>query len=497
MVVFKKGLNFHNGFLSSLDKIARITLFLLLTIQLIAYSFFLWTLPLHYDEWYSWNFFSGDSFYHAFTYYPAPNNHVFYNLVSRVFIVTGIPMEIAIRLPSLIASLLTSFYFFKLCRTYFSSMVSLILLAFVISNHTYILYSFMGRGYSFVNLFCVLAMYSGAKLSGHYSGKYRLVFIMSQFLGVFTVPSFLYVIFPIAVVVGIYVLKARSIKNVLLFMLDYLLVSALILGGYSGILFIGDDPSALFNLQSWTDKFTTDSPSWFNDLFFYLEMKFNEIFGFYRLRTALVLLITSTIFFIWKERMKSYFLCILSMFMFFSPFLIVILHGTYPYGRTWYYLLLPSAICVGFIFHAVEIFIRKINTTRKRMYFLMQGIIITICVLFLTRFQEWHVKFTPWDYEIRWLLEKKISKILAGVNEVSRTTSSQEFYPADMISIYRKYATPQKHIVFNLLDSIHGQEILIIDGNHIPGYRKELVSYELIFEHNNVWVYASDKLKRN
>jgi hypothetical protein len=115
-------------FLSTIEKSEKRLLIYLLLVQLFLYAYLLLTLPLHYDEWFSWRYFSSTTFFNTFSNYPAPNNHVFYNMVARCFVVTKMDVEIAIRIPSLLSSLITSYYFYKICRSYFGQYLSIALL---------------------------------------------------------------------------------------------------------------------------------------------------------------------------------------------------------------------------------------------------------------------------------------------------------------------------------------------------------------------------------
>jgi hypothetical protein len=486
-------------FLLSLGQTARLALFVLLTLQVVVYGYFAATIPLHYDEWNSWRFFSGDSFRSVLTYYPAPNNHVFYNLVARCFVILKIDSETAIRLPSVVASVLTSYYFFKLCKNRFGTLLSFGLLTILIVFYNYIFYSVEARGYSFVNLFCVLLMYSSNKLSGGYSGtRYRFLFIASQFLGVFTVPSFLYVMFPAGLLLFIFLLTGKSFRKLILFSGDYCIVAILIIAGYSGILFIGD-PQQLLHPEAWTDKFSFSDTAWSQHLSLYLGMRFYELFGYYQVHLASVLIILSVVHHISRFGARHSFLCLLCAFMFFSPAIIVMLHGVFPFGRTFYYLLFPSLIALGFITDASTAFLKngKLHGFLRRCNPLFYAALILAATIKVSSFGKTHHMAALWDYKLSWLRESKLLPAMHGIREISRTTAGNEFYPAEVISHMCAKSFPDNNVRITLLDSIRDQDLLVISESELSTFWKRLQGYECMMGYADTWIFMSKNLAKD
>ena len=487
----------NTTFLNNLEKFERRRLFLLLLIQLILYAYLLVTIPLHYDEWFSWRFFSGTDFFKTFSNYPAPNNHIFYNLVARCFILTGIDVEIATRIPSLLASLLTSYYFYKICKLNFSQGLSLVLLLILIAFDHFIFYSISARGYSFVNLFCVWLIYSSMLLSVSYSGfKNRLLFILSQSLGLFTVPSFLYVMLPVGIILFTFLIIHRILKQVFRLAQDYVITLALVVLGYSGILFLGD-PSHLLNPEIWTNKFTFNDPEWFNNLMFYLDTRFFDIFGFYKLKTTSLLVIFTAIYYLVKGKASDKFAVILFALMFFSPLFIVLLHKVYPFGRTFYYLLIPGLLLLGFIINPILLRIKYIpvflRLIKYRNYIFL--LLLSFSIAAMLTFTEKNRESMSWEYHLDWLRRNKLKYVMSQYNDISRTNVDFEFYPAEIISFMCAKEIITSHTTITLLDSIKKQDVLIIAGSEKPKFINHLKNYQLIFEYNDIWIYQSDKIK--
>ena len=482
-------------FLESLDKPGRITLFFLLGIQFTFYLYYLLVTPLHYDEWHSWHIFSGNSFWVTLSYYPAPNNHVFYNLISRFFVLTGIPSEIAVRLPSLFASLFASYYFFKVCKSVFSTLLSLALLMYLITLYPFVDYSFMGRGYSFLNLFCILMIYASSKLSADYRGlKYRALFILSPFLGLFTVPSFLYALLPIYVLLGIYVVRQKSIARFFLFVTDGLISGMLVIAAYSFILY-NNDPQNLLNPNNGSNSFSMNDPDALDKISFYLNTLFYELFDSGKLPFVSALVLIAVISYHFREKNKSHYLLNLSALMFFSPFLIMVIHQVFPFGRNWLYLAFPVALCFGFILQSVRRSVGFIKTSEafRKYVFVLYALILIVATLQLSKFGAKHRSLTAWDYEIDFFRRKKLAPVARRVLNIGKTRSGMEFYPAEVIALFCEKNNPGEEIKLTNMDESADQDLLIINGEELETYRKRLVHYDFAYEHNNIWMYFKKK----
>ena len=484
-------------FLSTIEKSEKRLLICLLLVQLFLYAYLLLTLPLHYDEWFSWRYFSGTTFFNTFSNYPAPNNHVFYNMVARCFVVTKMDVEIAIRIPSLLSSLITSYYFYKICRSYFSQYLSIALLTILISYDHFAFYSIEARGYSFVNLFCVLLIYSSMNLSLSYSGsKNRLMFVFSQFLGLYTVPSFLYVMLPVGMTLFAFLIAKRGLKQLFLFVQDYFLTLILVLIGYSGILFFGDS-TQLLNPEKWANKFIFNDAEWLNNLLYYLDTRFYDIFGFYKLKTASLLVIITIIYYLIYGKLTEKFTIVVCAFMFFSPLFIVILHKIYPIPRTLYYLLLPSILLLGFMLNPIILRIKHIRLFHqlRKFRFFFYLLLLSLSITNVLTFAKKSSEKTPWEYHLEWLRKNKLKDVLSQYHEISRTNSGFEFYPAEIISFMYNKENSSGSINVTILDSIKNQDLLIINGSEKSKYINDLNSYKLVLEYNDIWIYQARKIK--
>jgi len=89
-------------------------LILILILQFLFLLSFLVGLPIHYDEAATYDNFIRQGLVQTATYYPLPNNHILYNLVAVLFSRLPIPVDTAIRLPSVLAAMVSLWYFARL-----------------------------------------------------------------------------------------------------------------------------------------------------------------------------------------------------------------------------------------------------------------------------------------------------------------------------------------------------------------------------------------------
>ncbi len=294
----------NKKYLLDLGKINLLTFLSLILIQFIFCGYFLLSMPFNYDEFWSYLFFSGESYWATLSFYPVPNNHIFFNLVSGTFIRLPFNVEVMLRLPNLIASIITIYYFFKICKTCFSNTISLILIACIITCYPFTIYSFLARGYMFVCLFYVLLIYTSIKLFENYKNKkYRYLLILSLVLGLLSVPTFLYALLPVVLILFIYLFKQKRFSDIFLFIKDGIVSLLLAAGGYLFIL-IFNPPKNLLSPD--VPKFSITDAGSFNLIWSHIK----ETGSFFMINETFILVlavsvIISSIYYIIKTKARN------------------------------------------------------------------------------------------------------------------------------------------------------------------------------------------------
>lgn len=469
-----------------LERSAGVSLCIILVIQASFYLYYLCQTPLQFDEWYSYYFFSADSFWKTMTFYPVPNNHIFSNLVSGLFMRLPFDPEVLIRLPSLLASLLCTYYFYKLAKNTFNPAIALILVCLLLVVFPFITFSIQARGYSFVNLFVVLAMYASQKLSRDYRiFKYRILFGMSLFLGLYSVPSFLYPAVFISLVLGIYVIQQQRKANILIFCLDGIIVAALTSVFY-GLIICFNDPQLLLNPNGGSTKFSIHDADAWQTIAIHLKLTFHYFFGFNALLVVSMILAGGAVYFIVSEKNGKRYLVVLSLVLFLSPLIILPLHQVKPFERTWLYLIFPCFLCLGAVFYKLSSY--RMGTFLQSSFF--QTIVITACLIVLPNYAIWQKEQNMTDFQLRDLRKSELNRRIPAVKQIGFTYASIEYYMAHQILCYCHVENRNKVMQFSGLDSISNQDLLLVDQSLISKFSKGLRNYDSLGTISEVTIYT-------
>lgn len=488
----------NKSFFYSLKKETRFIVTIFFAVLFIAILYFIVAIPLQYDEWVSYSIFTSQGFWTTLSNYSTTNNHIFSNLIVCIFVKLPFDPEITMRLPNVLITLLCMWYFFKICKYCFNDTISIILLVFVITPYPFVMYAFAARGYMALNLFCVLMMYSSFQLSENYKNKkYRILFILSLVLGTFSMPTFIYAIFPVCIVLGIYVIKQKPLSNLFLFVKDGFISGALIFFCYSFVLLFNDF-HAMMGLNGFSNKFSLRQPGTFEKISSHLKSVFSYLFydeGF--LPAACVLILVSTFLYLIKAKSRSTFICLLSTAMFFSPVLILVLQRVIPFDRNWLFLIFPSALCLGFIIYSlVNLISFNVFVQFMAKYKLgINALIVSLAIFSLSRFTASHANFSYLDFELKALREKHLNAVVRNIREISMTKKGHEFYAADVIWYLCLKSDPKRNIVINELTLIENQDILIIDKKEVERFKDKLNNYKFLMDLDNMMnVYGRSEL---
>ncbi len=175
------------GALGQKEKIACLLAITLLLLWRIKLLFFI---PLNYDEAYSFLNFSSRGPLVAATYYKAPNNHIFFSILSSLFVQLPLGPTLAIRLPAFLASGLASCLLFVLIGKLASPRAGLATATLFSFSIPITLYAILGRGYSFVILFFLAGLHAAFKIIRGGSAFYWVFLSAACILGMFTTPVF-------------------------------------------------------------------------------------------------------------------------------------------------------------------------------------------------------------------------------------------------------------------------------------------------------------------
>jgi len=167
----------------------------LVTVLLIVRGWYLLNYPLGTDEIASYDYFVREGIVAITSYYPIPNNHIFYNLLAWPLAQAGLSPRLVMRLPTLLLGTFGTIAGYVLLARLTGLRLATLIMGLVGLVPLWVYYAAVGRGY-FIQ-FCLLqfGFFAVIELLRPASAYWRLswlAFIGSSILGLYTIPTFAY-----------------------------------------------------------------------------------------------------------------------------------------------------------------------------------------------------------------------------------------------------------------------------------------------------------------
>ncbi|AIZ63986.1 hypothetical protein PK28_10335 [Hymenobacter sp. DG25B] len=190
--------------LRHLPRSYQLTALLLLALLTAVRTYFFFYFPQEGDEVLSYMCFGSEGIVAATSFYPLPNNHVLYNVISTFFHQINTGFHFTTRLPTFLISLGGTVLLFAAVLRFTSFTVALLTVGLFCFTPYSIYYSFVGRGY-FLQAICsglgflaVLGIcYRPTRLR-----LYWFVLLVTSILGFYTIPTYAYAFLPLMLVVA-------------------------------------------------------------------------------------------------------------------------------------------------------------------------------------------------------------------------------------------------------------------------------------------------------
>ena len=173
-------------------------------------AYYLWrmfAITPQYDELYTYyNFISRGPIYSAI-HWPLPNNHVGYSVLSAILDYTGNPY-IGLRGVSYLCAVFNLYLVYRISRRYFAHGLALGASILYASMQVVNEYSVQGRGYSLAATCFLLSVYCAGYICSidETPMHYYVLLSLSFVLGLYTVPSSIYWVVPVALAIMSYLL---------------------------------------------------------------------------------------------------------------------------------------------------------------------------------------------------------------------------------------------------------------------------------------------------
>jgi len=225
--------------------------------------YYYWLLPLQYDEAFTYIHLVNKGFLVSATYYPGPNNHVFFTEIASL-LNKVLPSLLALRLPGLLGSLLLWFLLWDwfMCKTRFEW--ALLLATLLVLTPTLSAYAIMGRGYS-LQLLCALVGFR-VVLANQYLPIHRFTFVLSSVWGFYLVPTYLYVFVTLIVFKTSQLFHTKNKKLFKSWLLDLAVIGVITSILYAPIILLNGLGAMIHN--GWVQPLSSDQ--WFSRFPHYL-----------------------------------------------------------------------------------------------------------------------------------------------------------------------------------------------------------------------------------
>jgi len=359
-------------------------------IPIFASVYFLLKLPVSYDEALTYITFTSKGLLTTISFYPYPNNHILYTILTNISTLLPVNDTLAIRIPAILINVLCIFFLFNFIKDYFNIRIAQIATAVFSVMKMTLYYSYMARGYGLECLFFILLSHLTLKIIEHPENKmYWKYYAIACVSGFYTMPSFLY---PFLIANAFILIYLKSItRNHLIFNLQILVIT--------GILYF---PIIRENgLNSLTNN-TYVKPIGRIDVIHQIPNLFYSVFadttglpGFF-----IILLVALAVIFLISDyhgKAKYYFPFVLLA----SPILLI-LHSVIPFTRTFEYF-----TCILALFSGIFL-VRAFQFTYIQKYFWIWVIMIQI----LMAYNSGREIFDDEKYSIT--SEKEIAELHSG-----------------------------------------------------------------------------------
>jgi len=358
--------NFNRDQVNTINKIYKNKIYLLFLIPFLITLYLAFYLPITYDEAFTFVNFINRGIGVSISFYPAPNNHVLYSVVSSFLNFLNFENIFPFRLISIIFLILSLFMVTKILiedskkiKNYYFLLLSIFPFTLV-----YVYQSSLARGYSLLVFFTLINIYLLKKILRNNDNKHLLTFSFFSALAFYTIPSYFYshLIFCI-----ILLWKNNFLSFLIKSNLSILFFSLIFY--FPIIIFQGFDFIFQNNLIEKID---------YNEFYLFInKAKFileNEIFGI-SIFFLLALLLISFYFYIRIKKVKVFF--ILLSIIIITIFLPYLMKSVAP-GRTLQLIYILTPIM---IFFPLKNFVEKFSKKKIIFICLLMQIILSINIL--------------------------------------------------------------------------------------------------------------------
>jgi hypothetical protein len=338
-------------------------------------------LPISYDEAWTYLNLSSKNIFVSASYYPAPNNHIFFTLLTNLTTWLPIDPTFAVRLPNLLVTSIAFFLILFILKDIFYPALAIILSTLFYSFYPGMVYSVQARGYFLYMLFAAVIYYLFYKNRYHGKNSYWACFGVAAALGFYTIPSFLYAFLTVFSIAFLFFVYKKDFVNGKKLMVTSSITAIGVILLYTPVFLVSGIGAVANNSYIQQKTFIEIIRYMPNHLMQTANWYMGNISAYTYIVMSLLLMSTILLSMIRKEkRLLAGSICI----TFICPIVFMVLHRTLPFERTWSYTLFFIILCVGVL---ISLITTSANI-KKGMYAYSFGILIAGLILFYTSYKE-------------------------------------------------------------------------------------------------------------
>ena len=479
---WKKVSRYISRFSASMTRVERFVFSLLLTAYLIRSAYQIQTIPITYDEAWTYNHFISKGL--LVSIFSPNNNHVLYTILSVFTDCLPLSDTWTLRLVALLTGILSCFAFYGLARSIFCWRIGLILLSYFIFAPSMSFFSVYARGYSLLILGAILSFWAVIRLTQYPESKATWWFyIFGNFIGFYGCLAYVYNFLPLLLIGVIWMLIHRNgallkhalVCNLILFVLLSIFYSPLLLTNGGSFLVQAaqtTDPNGINATRFWI--YTGRLADWLitgQSLYLYP----------YFLVFALILLGWVYKF---KNDLKSVFIGFSVILYTLFPALLYLLTETWTVYRIWCFELIYISLGIG-----LGLKVLPKNSLQK---YLPLGILIGASLGFMG--SQWHY-FTHWsrhlDREVikihHLLLKHEVEECYAFSNYEKPLLKYYQLRAENPLQVYMPFPNSKDYKAFNQ----RNYQAVLWDKEAYRSFPKES---EALKKHAYVSIYENERI---
>jgi hypothetical protein len=340
------------------------------------------TFPIFYDEAWTYINMSTKNVLVSMSYYPAPNNHILFSLLTNLTVLLPLDPTFALRLPNLLLLPVCYLTVLLVLREFFNSKVALLGAAAFMTAYPVALYTMQARGYFLCIWLSVLSVYCTYRMLSSSRQDFMVLWVLINTLGFYAMPSFLYLFGSVSLFAALICTASKDWAR-----FRTLIVGSVITGGLVVILytpvFLISGVGAVTN-NSYVQKRTlpdiyAQSPTHFANTG-------NWMMGGYATYGYLVCAILLLVIIVEALRNSGQrLLALAALVLLTAPLFIVFLHRVIPFERTWSYCIFPLVLGFCFLMQRLS---NYLPTKHSGWYFITAAVILVNGLVFEHAYQR-------------------------------------------------------------------------------------------------------------